>query len=59
MRIAICFYGLVGSVCDKNGQGVPLDPAIGYKYYKENIFDTNDEVDVFIHSWSVEIQKII
>jgi hypothetical protein len=53
MKIAICFYGLVGSLSDKNGQGIPIDPSIGYKYYKENIFDTNDEVDIFIHSWSV------
>ena len=53
MKVAICFYGLVGSISDKNGNGVLLDPMIGYKYYKEHVFDTNVEVDVFIHSWSV------
>jgi hypothetical protein len=56
MRIAICFYGLVGSRSDKNGQGLPLDPAIAHKYYKENIFDVNDEVDIFIHSWSIDFK---
>jgi hypothetical protein len=54
MKIAICFYGLVGSVSDKNGNGIPLDPSIAYKYYKKNIFDINDEVDVFIHSSSID-----
>lgn len=57
MRIAICFYGLVGSISDKNGKGISLDPKIAYEYYKKNIFDKNDKVDVFIHSYSVESKK--
>ena len=40
MKIALCFYGLVGSVSDKNGNGIPLDPSIAYKHYKKNIFDS-------------------
>jgi hypothetical protein len=59
MKIALCFYGLVGSVSDKNGNGVPLDPSIAYKHFKKNIFDVNDEVDVFIHSWSNDHKNIL
>jgi len=57
MKIAICFFGLAGSVSDKNGNGIPLDPSIAYKYYKENIFDKNDEVDIFIHSCSLSVKE--
>ena len=58
MRIALCFYGLVGSKTDKNGTGIPLDPSIAHKLNYENIISHNissgSEVDVFIHSWSHE-----
>lgn len=54
MRIALCFYGLVGSKIGKNGKGESLDSTIAYEYYKKHIIDVNDEVDVFIHSWSVD-----
>lgn len=60
MKIAICFYGLVGSKADKNGTGVPLDPEIAYKLNNKNIILNNKsaghEVDVFIHSWSHEFK---
>ena len=51
MRIAICFYGLVGSVNDKNGIGKSLDPKNGFEYFDKNILSANDSEDVFIHSW--------
>lgn len=54
MRVALCFYGLVGSKVGKNGKGENLDPNIAYEYYKKHIMDVNDEVDVFIHSWSID-----
>lgn len=53
MKIAICFYGLVGSMEDKNGQGKPLNPEIAFNLNKKNLFQDND-VDIFIHSWSIE-----
>lgn len=56
MRIALCFYGLVGSRADKNGNGIPLDPKIAYNLNNKNIIEHNtksgNQVDVFIHSWS-------
>ena len=60
MKIALCFYGLVGSKADKNGTGIPLDPAIAYKLNNDNLIVNNiklgHEVDVFIHSWSHEFK---
>ena len=37
MRIAICFYGLVG-VKTKNIARDPLDPQVCYNYYKKTFF---------------------
>ena len=56
MKVALCFYGLVGSKVGKNGQGEDLDPEIAYELYRKNIIDKNDQVDVFIHSWSYEFK---
>ena len=58
MRVAICFYGILGSKNGKDGKGETILPEESYKYYKKHIFDKND-VDVFIHSWSHEYKKEI
>jgi hypothetical protein len=57
MKTAICFYGLVGSRNDKNGKGVDLDPNIAWKYYESNILKENKNVDIFIHSWSIDSEE--
>jgi len=54
MRVALCFYGLVGSKIGKDGKGENLNPTIAFEYYKKYILEVNDEVDIFIHSWSYE-----
>lgn len=54
MRIAICFFGLVGGKSGKNGTGGSIDAKVAQEYYKKHIFDINDNVDVFIHSWSTD-----
>lgn len=51
MKVALCFYGLVGSQVDKNGVGQQLDPAVAFRLNKKNVIDPN-AADVFIHSWS-------
>jgi len=56
MKIALCFYGLVGSTNFKHGAGDPLDPNLCAKYYKENFFKYNSNIDVFIHSQSYEFK---
>jgi hypothetical protein len=54
MKVALCFNGLVGGKIGKNGKGENFDPKTAYKYYKKHILDVNDDVDIFIHSWSVD-----
>lgn len=56
MKIALCFYGLVGSTNFKHGVGDPLDPNLCAKYYKENFFKYNSNIDIFIHSQSYEFK---
>ena len=50
MKIAICFYGLDPTECWKNFE---KQKDLSYKFWKDNVFDVNDNIDVFIHSWSV------
>ena len=59
MKIALCFYGLIGSKTNKNGIGENLDPKIAYNYYKKNIINVNKNVDIFVHSWSIEAKNKI
>ena len=58
MRIAFCLVGIVGYV-EKYGSGKPIDPNVAHEYNKKHIFDVNDNVDVFIHSWSTEFREEI
>ncbi len=52
MKIALCLYGVVGSAKGKAHLEASDDIlSFGYKKYFENIIKDND-VDVFIHSWS-------
>ena len=57
IKIALCFYGLVGSSNFKHGRGEALNPNICASYYKKNFFDYNSDVDVFIHSQSFNFKK--
>jgi len=54
MRVAVCFYGLVGSAQKKFGKGASLDPKLAHKFYKKNVFKYIKKYDVFIHSQSIE-----
>ena len=57
MKVAFCLSGLAGGVNDKHG-GLKVDYNIAYDYYQKHIFEHND-VDVFIHTWSVDFEKPI
>jgi hypothetical protein len=47
MRIALCFAGL------------PRHYEKGYEYYAKNLFDLNENVDVFFHTWNdTEHEKV-
>ena len=56
MRVAFCLVGIVGSSNFGMGLGKPIDFRLGHHFHKKHIFDNND-VDVFIHSWSTEFEK--
>ena len=54
MKIALCLHGLVGTD-DKYGKGNKIiNHKVGYRHFKEHVMDVNDQVDVFIHTWSVD-----
>ena len=61
MKVALCFYGLLGGTKGKSGdkQGSSLDVLnLAFPHYKNHILDKND-VDVFIHSWDEDLQSEI
>ena len=53
MRVAFCLVGIVGSSNFGMGLGKPIDFRLGHHFHKKHILDNND-VDVFIHSWSTQ-----
>lgn len=52
MRIALCLHGYY------NSSGGPQSGDLGYQYIKENIISNND-VDVFVHSWDLQAEDKI
>jgi len=58
-RIALCLYGLTGSVDFGFGLGKPIDPRIGHHYHTKRIIEPNDNVDVFFHTWSVDYENML
>tara|TARA_A100001015_G_scaffold141911_1_gene157501 strand:- start:5319 stop:6101 length:783 start_codon:yes stop_codon:yes gene_type:complete len=57
MRIALCFYGLVGSTNFKYGSGKSLNPNLCANLYKKNFISHHDKVDIFIHSQSYDFKE--
>ena len=56
MKVALCLSGLVG--CSKKfGKGSPIDYRLPYQHFKKNISDNQIELDVFMHSWSVDYKN--
>ena len=59
-KVALCLSGKIGNTKGKSGNH-KSDVRIlmkGYEHYKRHIIDKND-VDIFIHSWDVELKKDI
>lgn len=54
MKIAMCFYGLVGGSKGENGAGEYINIDECYRSYDKRIFKKNDPIDFFVHSWSVD-----
>jgi hypothetical protein len=59
MRVALCLYGLTGSVDFGYGLGKPIDPRIGHHHHKKRIIDVNENVDVFFHTWNTEFEDLL
>lgn len=59
MKVALCLHGLVGTD-DKYGKGNKLiNHKVGYRHFKEHVIDVNDQVDVFMHTWSVDKKEAL
>ena len=61
MKIAICFYGLAGkknNFQNSHNWMQNSDESLGcdlsYNHYKHHIFDKNNDIDIFLHTWSIE-----
>lgn len=55
MKIAFCLHGLVGSIKGKNYSLLGGSDEVLYKSYNHNKkFILSDNVDVFVHTWSLE-----
>ena len=62
MRIALCLSGIVGKLYTNKGNYKwenDVDFRIGHYHYKKHIFDVNENVDVFIHSWDTKYENEI
>lgn len=55
-RIAFCLFGIVGGREGKGGLGGDIDYIRCWQNYNDIIFKNNN-VDVFIHTWSVQYEK--
>jgi hypothetical protein len=61
MKVALCLSGLVGGIKGKSQdkvEGSKESFKISSEHTKKHIIDKND-VDVFIHSWEVDLQNMI
>jgi len=58
MKIALCLHGLVGSIQGKN-QDLKggSDKVLEHSFYHNDRYILGSDVDVFIHSWSTELEK--
>ena len=57
MKIALCLHGLVGTTEKYGGGEQEINYKIAHKHFKKHVFDKNDEVDVFMHTWSTEYHE--
>jgi len=61
-KIALCFHGLIGGIRGKNSNddgGSSEVLRISYQHNMKNIINCNEKVDVFVHSWSYDLENEI
>lgn len=57
MRVALCLHGVVGNYYTHKENYISngdVDFRIGMEHYQKHLFKMNENVDVFIHSWSTQ-----
>ena len=55
MKVALCLHGLVGTD-DKYGSGEKIiNYKVGLRHFKKHVFEKNENVDVFFHTWSHDL----
>ena len=66
MKTAICFYGLVGGKNNfqkthkwMNFKNSDDFCEIAHRHYKNHIFLKNNNIDIFVHTWSVDYKEVI
>ncbi len=62
MRSALCLSGIVGKLyTEKSGYKWEndIDFRIGHHFYKKNIIDVNENVDVFVFCWDIKYENEI
>ena len=57
MKVAYCLVGIVGATDFGMGLGADIDYRIAHYWNKKNIFDLDQDVDVFMHSWSTQHEE--
>ena len=54
MKVALCLSGIVGTDGKYGFGDKTINYKIGLQHFQEHVFDVNDNVDVFLHTWSVD-----
>ena len=57
-RIAILLHGQAGTA-DKYGTGSKIDVSLSHKHFAKHILKANENVDVFMHSWSEDRKEVL
>jgi hypothetical protein len=58
MKIALCLCGILGGKSGSGGVGGSIPASLGKQFYEESLLRNND-VDIFVHSWSKCAEKQI
>ena len=57
-KVALCLHGLVGNL-EKYGKGAVIPYKLVYDSYIQNLYDKSIEIDIFLHSWSMDLEDEI
>src|SRR3989344_5315194 len=61
-KVAICLFGLVGGIKGKTRESSLSSQEVlelGFRHYDEHFFKKNKNIDVFVHTWSTELEQPI